>query len=337
MRLELLLNLVIALAASFASTFMAMPLLMKFLRERGIVGIDVHKPSRPEVPEMGGIGIVLGLFIGVLASMWVGSWTKYLAFLTTVAFTALIGLIDDLYTLRAKVKTALTVLAFAPLLIFSMMFPSQIVLGRPELPFIGRLRLTIVYWLLLPFAIAVPANAVNMMDTYNGVMSGSCAMASLSLLIACAILGRVEAALMSAALLGALLAFYWYNRYPARVFAGDVGSLSVGAAIGAIAVIGRVEVVSITVLMPFIMNAFHSLTSLGGLLERREIKERPVIVGEGGVLRANLNKGAPATLANLLLRKGPATEIELVRAYHVLAATASILGVLTALLMGVRM
>ncbi|RLE51382.1 MAG: hypothetical protein DRJ20_02240 [Candidatus Methanomethylicota archaeon] len=313
-----------------------MPPLMKFLKNKGIIGIDVHKPDKPEVPEMGGIGIVLGLFVGVLALIHVGDYAKYLAFLTTVAVTALIGLVDDLYTLRAKVKTGLTVLAFTPLVLFALLFPSQIVLGRPELPFIGRLRLTIVYWLLLPFAIAVPANAVNMMDTYNGVMSGSCAMASLSLMISCIILGRFEAAVMSAALLGALLAFYWYNRYPARVFAGDVGSLSVGAAIGAIAVIGRVEVVCIAVLMPFIMNAFHSLTSLGGLLERREIKVRPVVVGESGVLRANFDRGAPATLANLLLRKGPATELEIIHSYHVLAAVSSILGVVTALLMGVR-
>ena len=179
---ELLLCCAIAIVASFLTTFLVMPPIMKFLKNKGIIGIDVHKPDKPEVPEMGGIGIVLGLFVGVLALIHVGDYAKYLAFLTTVAVTALIGLVDDLYTLRAKVKTGLTVLAFTPLVLFALLFPSQIVLGRPELPFIGRLRLTIVYWLLLPFAIAVPANAVNMMDTYNGVMSGSCAMALLSLM-----------------------------------------------------------------------------------------------------------------------------------------------------------
>jgi len=323
------------LIASFLSTFIAMPIIMKVMRRLNILGIDVHKPDRPDVPEMGGIGIILGIAVGsFIIYAWTGN-SKYLAYISTVSFVGLIGLIDDLYILKAKVKTMLTIMGFLPLLIFAVQHPSQIVLGRPELPFIGRLRLTIIYWLLLPFAIAVPANAVNMMDTYNGVMSGSVAIASSSLLISSIILGRWDSAYMSAILLGAVSAFYYYNRYPARVFAGDVGSLSVGAAIGAISVLGRVEIIGVTVLMPFIMNAFHSLSSLGGLLERREIKERPVIV-EGGILKANVKKGAPETLANLLLRKGEATELELINAYHLLALIAGLLGVITAILMRVK-
>jgi len=216
------------------------------------------------------------------------------------------------------------------------LFPSEIVLGRPVLPFIGRLRLTIVYWLLLPFAIAVPSNAVNMMDVFNGVMSGCTCMASLALLIASIILGRIEAAVICSSLFGSLLAFYYYNRYPARIFSGDVGSLSIGAAIGAVSIIGGLEVVGVTVLMPFIMNAFHSLRSLGGLLERREISVRPISVGANGVLKANLSMEAPSTLANLFLRKGPATEIELVKCYHLMEAVSCVLAVIVALLMGVK-
>ncbi len=334
---SLAVNCLIVLFTSFISTFISVRILIPFLRKHGIVGIDVHKPDRPEIPEMGGISILLGVIISlIIAILILGFNVRIIAFLVTGFLAGFIGLIDDLFVLRAKVKTLLTVLAFIPIVVFALAFPGEIVLGRPELPFIGRLRLTIVYWFLLPFAIAVPANAVNMMDTFNGVMSGCSLLASFSLFISSIILGRFDAAIMSIALFGSLLAFYWYNRYPARIFSGDVGSLFVGACIGAISVIGRLEIIGVTVLMPFIMNAFHSLRSLGGLFERREIKERPTIVRDG-VLYANLNRGAPSTLANLFLRKGPASELELIHCYHLMSLVSCILGIITAYLMRVRL
>ncbi|MEM3985624.1 MAG: hypothetical protein QXR39_02355 [Candidatus Methanomethylicia archaeon] len=326
---------IIALIASFISTFIVMPLIMKLMFKIGKVGIDVHKPNKPDVPEMCGLGMLIGLIVSTLIVLNINFDPKILAFALTSIIAAVIGIIDDVKVLKAKVKTLLTILCFIPIVLMAVKYPNQIILGRPRAPLIGGFRLTIVYWLLLPFAIAIPANAVNMMDTYNGVMSGGCALISISLLISSIILGQWSEAIMSAILLGITSAFYYYNKYPARAFSGDTGSLMIGAAIGSIVVLGRMEIIGITVLMPFIMNAFHSLRSIGGLLERREIAERPVrVVGE--YIEANLNPKAPKTLANLILRKGRATELELIRAYHLLCVISSIMGIITALLMMVR-
>jgi UDP-N-acetylglucosamine--dolichyl-phosphate N-acetylglucosaminephosphotransferase len=325
----------IALIASFTITLAVTPLIMKLMRKLGIIGIDVHKPSKPEIPEMCGLSMLIGLVASSIILLSIQFNPKILAFTLTSTLAAIIGMIDDIFTLKAKVKTALTIICFTPIAIMSMLYPNYIVLGRPRAPLIGGFRLTIVYWILLPFAIAVPANAINMMDTYNGVMSGGCAMMSASLLTSSIILGQWDEAAMSAIILGVSSAFYYYNKYPAKAFAGDTGSLMLGAAIGSIAVLGRMEIVGITVLMPFIMNAFHSLSSIGGLLERREIAERPVkVVGE--YIEANPNPKAPKTLANLMLRKGRATELELIKSYHALCAISSIMGVITAILMLVR-
>jgi len=326
---------ILALALSFTSTFIVMPLIMKLMFKFGKIGVDVHKPNKPDVPEMCGLGMLIGLLVTVTVLLKMEFNPKILAFTLTAITAAIIGIIDDLIILKAKVKTLLTILCFIPIALTALAYPSEIILGRPRAPLIGGFRLTIVYWMLLPFAIAIPANAVNMMDTYNGVMSGGCALISTSLLISSIILGQLDEAVMSAIILGITLAFYYYNKYPARAFAGDVGSLMIGASIGSIAVLGRMEIIGITVLMPFIMNAFHSLRSIGGLLERREIYERPVkVVGE--YIEANLNPKAPKTLANLILRKGRATELELIRAYHALCFISSIMGIITALLMMVR-
>jgi UDP-N-acetylmuramyl pentapeptide phosphotransferase/UDP-N-acetylglucosamine-1-phosphate transferase len=325
----------IALIASFTITLAVTPLIMKLMRRVGIVGIDVHKPSKPEIPEMCGLSMLIGLVASSITLLSIQFNPKILAFTLTSTLAAIIGIIDDIFTLKAKVKTALTIICFTPIAIMSMAYPNYIVLGRPRAPLIGGFRLTIVYWILLPFTIAVPANAINMMDTYNGVMSGGCTMMSESLLASSIILGQWDEAVMSAIILGVSSAFYYYNKYPAKAFAGDTGSLMLGAAIGSIAVLGRMEIVGITVLMPFIMNAFHSLRSIGGLLERREIAERPVkVVGE--YIEANPNPKAPKTLANLMLRKGRATELELIKSYHAICAISSIMGVITAILMLVR-
>jgi len=181
---------------------------------------------------------------------------------------------------------------------------------------------------MIPIAIAVTSNAVNMMDPFNGTMSGTCSILTLVLLVSSIFLGKEDATLLSAGLLGTLLAFYYFNRYPSRVFSGDVGSLSVGAAIGAIAVIGRMEVVTLVAFMPQIMNAFYGLSTIGKLYERREVS-RPIRILEDGRLAASSDPKAPITLARVILARGPLTEREATRVFMMLSAIAGVLAFLT--------
>ncbi len=323
---------------SFAATFILTPFIARRHMDLGIVGRDVHKPGNPLIPEMGGLAIVISFTLScVIVSLVASRYCLYmLTLLLCFLFAAFIGMYDDLRGLRPKVKVALTVLCCIPIVIAASLDPAAITLGRPILPLLGRLRLTIIYWALLPFAVAVPANAVNMMDVYNGVMPATCLIVSSALLVSGLILNKVSVVFMASPLIGSLAAYYYYNRYPARVFSGDTGSLAVGAAIGAMAVLSGLEMVGIVALMPHIMNAFHSLASIKGLLERREIKRRPTIV-EDGLIKANPDPEAPLTLANLILSGGPLREPELVKCYVALSGVAFILAILTALLMEVTL
>lgn len=313
------------------------PLLIRRHYALGIVGKDVHKPEGPLIPEMGGLAIVASVSLSsILAALIAPALSTYLlAFVTSFNLAAMIGIYDDLRGLKAKVKTFLTILCIVPIVMIATLSPQALQLGRPELPLIGSLRITILYWILLPFAIGIPANAVNMMDTYNGVMPSTCLLAALALLISGLVLGRWEAACLSTPLIGALAAYYPYNKYPSRIFSGDTGSLAAGAGIGTIAILSRLEIVGIVALMPHIMNAFHSLTSIRGLLEKSEIVERPVRV-VGDVIETNPNPKAPLTLASLILTEGPLSEKDLVKHYVALSALSSLLAVVTALLMKVR-
>lgn len=99
---------------------------LSFLIPRlGIVGQDMHKPGQPEIPEMGGLGIVAGFGAGVLFALEAISFLHLfpqvdivilLAALSPVLLTGLIGITDDLIGLRQWAKTLLPLIAALPLM-----------------------------------------------------------------------------------------------------------------------------------------------------------------------------------------------------------------------------
>ena len=151
------------------------------------------------------------------------------------------------------------------------------------------------------------------------------------MLLSALLLGRSEALILCLCLLGPLLVFFFFNKFPSKVFSGDVGSLSIGAALGAIAVIGRLEVVAVVAFAPQIMNAFYGLSSMGRLYERREVS-RPVAILEDGRLIATKDPRAPITLARVILARGPLYENEAAKIFFVLATISGILALATAYL-----
>jgi UDP-N-acetylglucosamine--dolichyl-phosphate N-acetylglucosaminephosphotransferase len=325
----LLFEIIIVFFLGLIGSALSLPKIMEIMQKKGVTGIDVHKKDRPLVPEMGGIAVLIGLFISVLvASLLMPTKTVLLvSFFATSFIAGLIGALDDVKTLNSKVKPFLTLFASLPILLMGTYNPNG-----PFFPLIGQTRLTIVYPILIPIAIAVTSNAVNMMDPFNGTMSGTSVLITVFLLISGFLLGRPDTLIMCVCILGPLVAFYFFNRYPSKVFSGDVGSLAIGASLGAVAIIGQIEVVAIIAFAPQIMNAFYGLSTLGRLYERREVP-RPVTVLDDGRLKATKNREAPITLARLILARGPLYEYEAVRIFMILSVVSGILAVFTAYLM----
>jgi UDP-N-acetylglucosamine--dolichyl-phosphate N-acetylglucosaminephosphotransferase len=315
----------IVFAVTFLVTLFVTPTIGKAMKQHGITGRDVHKLSKTEVPEMCGLAILLGLTAGMFSYAVIApdASREAVAFIATVLIAGAIGIVDDLHPLGARTKPLLTAVACAPILLLGTYNPF------PVIPLVGRLRLTLVYPLLIPVAIAVTSNAVNMMDVMNGSMPGTASVIAVAVFVILLASGQVKATVLSIALVGALLAFYYYNRYPARVFGGDTGSLAVGAGLGALSIIGRVETVMVIALIPQIMNAFYGLASVGRLYERRQIRQRPIMLLDDGKLKASTERGAPVTLTRLILAAGPLTEREIVRGMIMLTVVSSILALVT--------
>ncbi|MEM3737437.1 MAG: hypothetical protein QXJ75_05070 [Candidatus Bathyarchaeia archaeon] len=302
-----------------------------FMKSRGIVGVDVHKLDKTVIPEMCGLVIILGVTTsaGLLCWFLPKYWSKFLALILVVAIAAVVGYIDYLSHWRAKVKVAACAAACIPILLTPGTYVSH-----PSAPFIGELRLTILYPLILvPVFTTLMANAANMIDVLNGAMPITSAIAGIFLFLTALLFGRLEAAAMYLSLVACLLAYYRFNRYPAKVFTGDIGSLGVGAAFGAIAVMGGLEILTLIAFLPAMINGSLNLSSVGRLFERREISQRPIVLLPDGRLSASQMREAPITLTRLLLASGPLRESEIVRRFMVLATFAGVLEMLTAVLM----
>jgi UDP-N-acetylmuramyl pentapeptide phosphotransferase/UDP-N-acetylglucosamine-1-phosphate transferase len=299
--------------------------LIPHLKSRGYVVPDYHKTTPTMVPRPGGPAVILALSVGSALAHLITGEMAYAAFTLVVLVAGFIGLVDDFRKLGGLTKPALLLLAGAPILLLGAYEP------RLALPLMGAARLTIVYPLLIPLAITVTANTVNTIDVLNGVVSAFMAIASLPLLIASVLKGSQVGAVLSLLLLASSLALYTYHRHPSRIFPGDSGSLSLGAAYGATAILAGVEIVGVVALLPAIFNSFLFLSSVKRLVEHSKVEERPIVVRDG-LLHASKSRTAPVTLVRLLLVRGPLSEVEAGRAISMLAAFAALLAVVTALL-----
>ena len=274
---------------------------------------------------MCGLAVITGLVVGtaVYVLVWPGALREAAAFVGTILIAGAIGVVDDLHPLGARTKPLLTALACVPILVLGTYVPYAYI------PLVGQVRFTIVYPLLIPVAIAVTSNSINMMDVMNGAMPGTVAIISFTMVGLLLWSRQTIAATLAGGLLAAMLAYYYFNRFPSKVFGGDTGSLSVGAALGALAIFGRIEAVTVVALIPQIMNAFYGLASVRGLRERREILQRPTKLLDDGLLEASGEKGAPITLARLILASGPWGEKEIVRGMMLLTCVSCILATIT--------
>ena len=293
---------------AFIITFFSMPSLIRRLKNAEIVGKDIHKLSKPEVAEMGGIGILLGFAIAIMLGVYLcPEWQPQLTIsLVVILLVGIIGIVDDLIMFSSKEKLILLWIAGLPIM------------------WVTPPNVSIVYMLLIPVAVSVASNLTNMLAGLNGIETGLGVIALTSLTLSCIIMNKFDVAIISFSMLGALIAFLFYNKYPANVFPGDVGTLIIGASIAIIAFIGRVKIIAFIVLIPNIIDGVLKFYS-AGVMERQNFK--PTQVKEDGMLVA------PSGGFNSLIRsilKRPMNEKRVVYIIWAIGIFFGLMGILVA-------
>lgn len=232
---------------------------------------DTHA-CKASTPTMGGLIILAAGLSSTL--LWARLSNRYvwIALLVT-AWMGAIGFLDDYLKLKQKregkqnvglverYKLAGQLSLGVVLGIVLWQFPLSTLPGESTtLPFYKYVLVVPVFaWLYVPwvaFVLTGTSNAVNLTDGLDGLAAGLTAIALATFAIFAYVFGRVdtsqylqiyylrgagELAVFCSALLGSLIGFLWYNTHPAQVFMGDTGSLALGGALGAIAILLKSE------------------------------------------------------------------------------------------------
>ena len=243
---------------SFTVSFAGFPIIIPRLKKAGIVGKNMHSEKQEEIAEMGGLVIAVGFGAGIIFTITLRTFfdlflsvslTSILAVLSTVMIVVIIGVFDDLISMKQWIKAFLPVFAALPLMALKEGYSVM------RIPFMGMIDFGILYPLfLVPLGITGAANAVNMLAGFNGLEVGMGIVAVGSLAIIAYLIGQTTSLIILMAALGALVATLRYNWYPAKIFIGDVGTLSIGAVIACAVIVGNYETAGAIIIIPYVVD-----------------------------------------------------------------------------------
>lgn len=250
--------LILILLISFIISFILFPSMIFRLKKSGIVGKNMHSAIQEEVAEMGGLVMIAGFGAGIFTVIAVKIFfnifpsvdlISILVALSAILIVGLIGIFDDLVSMPQQVKAFMPVLAALPLIVIKE--GSTFI----KIPFLGNINFGLLYTLvIIPLEVTIAANAVNMLAGFNGLEVGMGIIAVGSLAIIAYLLGKITVLVILLAALGAFLAALYYNWYPAKILVGDVGTLSIGAIIAAVVIMGNFEIAGAILLIPYIID-----------------------------------------------------------------------------------
>jgi len=249
-------TLLLTLGVSFTLAVLLGPLLIPVLR-RLKFGQQVRDdgPQRhlkkSGTPTMGGIIILLALTLSFLKFSERGY--EFWALIVACLGFGLVGFLDDYIKIAFKRSLGLTArqkllgqLLFALVfcgILYANDFPTT--LSFPGVS--GTLDLSWGYWVLVIVMFFAASNSVNFTDGLDGLLAGTSALAFGAFAVIAAEAFEPQAAVFSAALVGAVLGFLVYNRHPAKVFMGDTGSLGIGGGLAAVAILTKTELLLILI------------------------------------------------------------------------------------------
>ncbi len=243
--------------------------------------LHAHKEG---TPTMGGILIwgtvlILMLLFSSLADLFPWDVFNHLNFLSrsetllplgALIATALIGLVDDWLDVRGqgvfgggglKMKHRLLIYALIAI-VGSLWFYFKLDWTVFHVPFFGNFEIGAWYIPLFIFIIVATSFSVNESDGLDGLAGGTLLFAFIAYAVIAFTLGRYELATFCGAIIGALLAFLWFNIPPARFYMGDTGSMSLGVTLGIIAMLTNNALLLIFIGLIFLIESLSVIVQL---------------------------------------------------------------------------
>ncbi len=239
-----------------------------------------HK-SKQGTPTMGGIMFIIGIFFSAAAMLVVNYVTgnkleltgdmntKLWAGLIMALMFGLVGFADDYIKVVKKRNLGLSIVqkSIAQVVICAGYLTSLfLAMGKDPymfIPFIGKVDLGIWFWILGICVIYGAINAVNFTDGIDGLCSSVTATAAVSFIAIAVIHKFLGVGVLAAALLGGCIGFFIWNKFPAKVFMGDTGSMFLGGMVVAIAYALDCPVILILTGFIYVIEALSDVIQIG--------------------------------------------------------------------------
>ncbi|MEW5724732.1 MAG: phospho-N-acetylmuramoyl-pentapeptide-transferase [Thermodesulfobacteriota bacterium] len=253
----------------------------QYIREDGPASHQVKAGT----PTMGGVFILVSVLVSVL--LWARLTNHFVWLVVAVGFFfGLVGFMDDFLKIKRRRNKGLTgrqklfwqIVIAAGLGTFLYLYPGYDT--SVAVPFFKGVRLDLgpAYILFAVLVIVGTSNAVNLTDGLDGLAIGPFLFAMGTYMVLAYLAGHAriagylqiphvplaaETTVVCGALVGAGVGFLWFNSYPAQIFMGDVGSLSLGAVLGAVALLVKHELLLILVGGIFVIEAVSVIMQVG--------------------------------------------------------------------------
>lgn len=249
------------LVIGFFVTFFALPSWIRRARNAGLEGKDINKHDKPRVAEAGGVVVILGFIISVF--IYIALKTFYFkssdnlieifALVSSITIISFIGMIDDILGwkigLGKRIRIFLVLFGAVPLMVIN----AGSLGASPAV--MGGLNLIWIYpFILIPLGIIGASTTFNFLAGYNGLESGQGIIILTALSFVTYMNGNTWLTLVGMCMVLSLLAFWIFNKYPAKVFPGDVITYPLGAMIAIMAILGNMETIAIFFFIPYILE-----------------------------------------------------------------------------------
>jgi len=301
----------------FALSLILSLFFVRFLKGKmlafGIGGTDINKESKPRLPEAGGMLLLPGIWILflLLIGLKLINPIAYV-FLFTITCFAAIGFFDDGFKLFKRERGWERYVINRGIVLFLLTLPFTYLV----LPTLLDVCPCTLYWyaVFAGLLILFTSSMVNSFAGINGWEVGSSAiiLGGLTVMVAFSLIYTLTLVVLCLIMLGAALGLFWFNKYQAKVFPGDSGTLLLGSFMGCMIFFIDQWYIALALFAPHIMDiALKYRTNPSDISQKRE---RPYVLKNGKLGVPPSNKLDFAKF--LLKRLGPMDEKQLVRKIH---------------------
>lgn len=256
--------LVIPLIISFFLTLVFLPKWIRKCRIAGLLWEDMNKINHPKnVASSGGLVVVMAFILGILSYIAIrtffirtsnGTALEIFSLICVILILAIVGLTDDLLGwkhggLSPRFRLLMALAASVPLIVINSGT------NHITIPLFGLINLGLLYPLIfIPLGIAGASTTYNFLAGFNGLEAGQGIIILSFLSFVAYATGSPWLALIGLIMVSSLIVFFFYNKYPSKVFPGDIITYSIGALIACMAILGNFEKIAVFVFSLYIIE-----------------------------------------------------------------------------------